>query len=167
MAQTNEIKPFVMTHEVDAPRDLVFKVWTENEHLKKWMSPKGFVMTEATNDLRPGGTFLYCLRSPDGKELWGKWVYREITPPSRIVLVNSFSDPKGGLTRHPMSATWPLEMLATTTLTENNGRTSLSLEWIRLNPTDEERKTCETTHDGMRIGWSGTFEQLDAYLKTL
>ena len=89
---SSQIKPFVITHELDAPRDLAFKVWTEADHLKHWMSPKGYVMTKCENDLRPGGIFHYCLRSPEGKEMWGKWTYREIVPPERIVLVNSFSD---------------------------------------------------------------------------
>jgi uncharacterized protein YndB with AHSA1/START domain len=164
---SSQVKPFVITHELDAPRDLAFKVWTEAEHLKHWMSPKGFVMTKCENDLRPGGTFHYCLRSPDGKEMWGKWTYREIVPPERIVLVNSFSDEKGGLTRHPMSASWPLEMLTTSTLTENNGRTSVRLEWIPLNPTEEERATFDGAQEGMKMGWGGTFEHLDAYLATL
>jgi uncharacterized protein YndB with AHSA1/START domain len=164
---SSQVKPFVITHELDAPRDLAFKVWTEAEHLKHWMSPKGFAMTKCENDLRPGGTFHYCLGSPDGKEMWGKWTYREIVPPERIVLVNSFSDENKGLTRHPFSASWPLEMLTTSTLTENNRRTSVRLEWIPLNPTDEERATFDGAHDGMKMGWGGTFEHLDAYIATL
>ena len=58
-------------------------------------------------DLRPGGTYHYGMRTPDGKEMWGRFVYREIIPPERIVFVNSFSDPEGGITRHPMAPTWP------------------------------------------------------------
>ena len=117
-------------------------------------------------DLRPGGVFHYCLRSADGKEMWGKFVYREINPPGRIVLVNSFSDARGGTTRHPFAATWPLEMLSATTLAEEGGKTKLTIQWSPLNPTDEERKTFDASHAGMNQGWAGTFEQLDAYLAT-
>jgi uncharacterized protein YndB with AHSA1/START domain len=164
---SSQIKPFVITHEIDAPRVLAYSVWTQAEHLKHWMSPKGYAMTKCENDLRPGGTFHYCLRTPDGKEMWGKWVYREITPPERIVLVSSFSDPNGGLTRHPMSASWPLEMLSTNTFAEHDGRTSIRLEWFPLNPTEEERATFDGAQEGMKIGWGGTFENLDAYIATL
>src|SRR6266850_53173 len=157
-------KPFVITRTVAAPRDRVWKAWTEREQLLKWFGPKGFTMTTAKLDLRPGGNFHYCLRSQDGKEMWGKFVYRVIDAPGRIVLVNSFSDEKGGLTRHPFSATWPLEMLSTTTLAEQDGKTKITIEWSPLNHTDEERKTFETSRDGMKQGWTGTFEQLDAYL---
>jgi uncharacterized protein YndB with AHSA1/START domain len=121
-------------------------------------------MTTAKLDLRPGGTFHYCLKTPDGKEMWGKFLYREIEAPSRIVLVNSFSDEKGGLTRHPFSASWPSEMLSKTTLTEEGGKTNLSLEWLPLNPTEEERNTFDSSHDGMKQGWTGTMDQLVEYL---
>jgi len=158
------IKPFVISRTFDAPRDRVWKAWTDREQLMQWFGPKGFKMTTANLDFRPGGTFHYCLQTPDGKEMWGKFVYRVIEAPKRIVLVNSFSDEKGGLTRHPMSATWPLEMLSTTTLVEEGGKTKLTIEWSPLNPTDEERQTFESAHAGMQQGWTGTFEQLADYL---
>jgi uncharacterized protein YndB with AHSA1/START domain len=96
--------------------------------------------------------------------MWGKFVYREIIAPQRIVLVNSFSDEKGNLTRHPMSPTWPREMLSTTTFAEYQGKTTITLEWTALNPTEAERKTFNTGRDGMRMGWTGTFDQLAQYL---
>ena len=157
-------RPFVFSHIFDAPRERVWKAWTERKSLMQWFGPKGFKMTTANLDFRPGGTFHYCLQTPDGKEMWGKFVYRVIEAPKRIVLVNSFSDEKGGLTRHPMSATWPLEMLSTTTLVEEGGKTKLTIEWSPLNPTDEERQTFESAHAGMQQGWTGTFEQLADYL---
>jgi uncharacterized protein YndB with AHSA1/START domain len=155
---------FVILRVFDAPRDLVWKAWTERDRLMQWFGPKGFTMTAATLDLRPGGVFHYCLRTPDGKDMWGKFIYREIMPPRRIVLVNSFSDANGGLTRHPFSATWPREMLSTTTLAEHEGKTTVTIRWTPINATAEERKTFDTSHDGMRTGWGGTFDQLADYL---
>ncbi len=160
-------KPFVITRTFDAPRDRVWQAWTEREQLMQWFGPKGFKMTTANLDFRPGGTFHYCLRTPEGGQMWGKFVYRAIEAPTRIVLVNSFSDEKGGLARHPMSPTWPLEMLSTTTFTEENGRTKLTIEWSPLNPTDEESRTFDSSHEGMTQGWAGTFEQLAEYLGKL
>jgi len=96
--------------------------------------------------------------------MWGKFVYREIEAPRRIVLVNSFSDEKGGITRHPMSATWPLQLLTTTTLTEQGGKTTVTVEWSPLDATDAERHTFDGAHDSMKQGWGGTFEQLAEYL---
>jgi uncharacterized protein YndB with AHSA1/START domain len=161
----NDIQPMVISREFDAPRELVWKAWTERDRLVQWFGPAGCTMSVAELDLRPGGTFHYCLQTPDGQEMWGKFVYREVTPPERTVLVSSFSDKDGNLTRHPMSPTWPLEMLSTTTLTENNGKTTLTVEWIPLEgATEEEIITFDSSRDGMKQGFSGTFTQLEAYL---
>jgi uncharacterized protein YndB with AHSA1/START domain len=157
-------QPFVISRTFDVPRERMWKAWTEREQLMKWFGPKDFTMTAAEMDFRPGGMFHYCLRSPDRKPMWGKFVYREIAGPERIVLVNSFSDEAGGITRHPMSPTWPREMLSTFTLAEQNGKTTVTIEWIPLNPTDEECKTFDSSHEGMKQGWSGTFDQLANYL---
>ena len=156
--------PFVISHVFNAPRELVWKAWTERECLMQWFGPKGVTIPVAQLDLRPGGMFHYCMRMPDGKEMWGKFVYREIVPPEKIVLVNSFSDAQGGITRHPFSPTWPLEMLSTTTLTEEGKQTRLIIQWHPLHATEQEQKTFDSAHDGMMQGWSGTFEQLAAYL---
>ncbi len=158
---------FIISRTFDAPRELVFKAWTEADRLKQWFGPKGCSIRVASLDLRPGGVFHYCMVTPDGHEMWGKFVYREIVPPERIVLINSFSDAKGGLTRHPMSATWPLEMLSTTTFSEDlPGKTTITIRWAPVNATAEERKTFDSGHEGMTKGWGGTFEQLAEYLKT-
>ncbi len=157
-------RPFVIWRTFDAPRERLWKAWTERDRLMQWFGPKGFKMPVAKMDFRPGGIFHYCLRSPDGHEMWGKFAYREIVAPERIVLVNSFSDEAGGLTRHPMSATWPLEMLSTFTLAEQQGRTSVTVRWVPINPTEQERKTFDAAHEGMKQGWTETFDQLVAYL---
>jgi uncharacterized protein YndB with AHSA1/START domain len=96
--------------------------------------------------------------------MWGKFTYREIVAPERLVLVSSFSDEDGGITRHPMSPTWPLEMLSTTTLAERGDKTILTIEWSPLEPTEQERQTFDRAHENMNAGWSGTFEQLAQYL---
>src|SRR5467141_4449519 len=83
-----------------------WKAFTDPEHMKHWWGPKGFTVRITKMDFRPGGTYHYCMRSPDGRDMWGKFVYREIVAPERIVFINSFSDENGGLTRHPMSPTW-------------------------------------------------------------
>ena len=76
--ETSTLQPFVITRVFDAPRSLVWKAWAERDRLMQWFGPKGFIMRVATLDLRPGGIFHYCLRSPDGKDMWGKFVYREL-----------------------------------------------------------------------------------------
>lgn len=155
---------FVITREFDAPRDLVFAAWTEEERMAQWWGPKGFTMTFAKLDLRPGGMFHYGMRGPDGSEMWGKMVYREITPPERLVVVVSFSDENGGTTRHPMAPSWPLEMLNTITFAERAGKTTITLRSSAYNASDEERATFKSGHASMQGGYTGTLNQLDDYL---
>ena len=157
-------KPFIITRSLDAPRDIVFKTWTDREHLQ-WWGPKGVTIAHTKLDLRPGGMFHYSMHTADGPVMWGRWIIREVVPPERLVFVNSFSDEAGGITRHPMSASWPLEILSTITFEEqDSGKTLLTVEWLPLHPTEEERKTFDTGHESMQGGWSGTLDRLAEYL---
>ena len=58
----------------------MWKAWTDAKALKKWWGPKGFEVVSTKVDLKPGGIFHYLLRSPNGQDMWGKFVYREIVP---------------------------------------------------------------------------------------
>jgi uncharacterized protein YndB with AHSA1/START domain len=155
---------FVLTRVFDAPRALVWQAWTEEAHLARWFGPVGFTITTSQFDFRPGGMFHYCMQSAVGYAMWGKWVFREIVAPERIVLVSSFSDAEGNLTRHPMSPIWPLETLSTTTLTEQDGKTTLTLRWSAINANAAEVAIFNSSHAGMQQGWTGTMDQLTAYL---
>jgi uncharacterized protein YndB with AHSA1/START domain len=156
---------FVISRVFDAPRDLVWKAFTEPERMKEWWGPKGFTVIASKMDLRVGGTYHYGLRGPDGADMWGKFVFREIVPRERMVLITSFSDEAGGVTRHPMAPTWPLEMLSVFTFEdEPGGKTRLTVRWSPHNATEEERKTFDAGRDSMRMGWGGTLDTLAAYL---
>jgi uncharacterized protein YndB with AHSA1/START domain len=158
---------FVITRTFDAPRDLVWAAYTQSEHLAHWWGPKGFKMLECKIDLRPGGIFHYGMQAPDGSTMWGKWIFREIVKPERLVVVISFSDQAGGVTRHPFAPSWPLQTLSVATLTEHAGKTTITLQWTALDATELERQTFDASHDSMRAGFTGTFDQLTAYLATL
>jgi uncharacterized protein YndB with AHSA1/START domain len=160
-------REFLFTRVFDAPRDLVWKALTESESLMQWWGPKGYTMLTCRLDLRPGGVFHYSMRSPDGREMWGKWVYREIVPPERLVTVVSFTDAEGRLLRHPMSPAWPLELLHTMTLSERDGKTTLTVAGVPINATEEERKTFHAGRNSMEAGFTGTLDQLDAYLTSV
>jgi uncharacterized protein YndB with AHSA1/START domain len=157
---------FVISRVFDAPRELVWKAFTEAEHMKQWWGPKGFTVIASKMDLRPGGTYHYGMKAPDGSTIWGKFVFREIVAPERMVFVNSFSDEAGGTTRHPGHQSWPLEMVTVFTFEDiGDGKTRFTTRWSPLNATDEERKTFDTNHNSMRQGWTGTLDNLEAHLK--
>ena len=155
---------FVMSRTFDAPRDLMWKAWTEEDRLAQWFGPKGVKTFHSKNDLRVGGIYHYGLRNPDGSEYYGKWVYREIRKPERLVFIVSFSDANGGVTRHPMAPDWPREILSAITLEERQGKTTVTVRWSAYNATETERKTFEAGRDSMKEGWTGTLDQLEAYL---
>lgn len=155
---------FVITRTFDAPRDLVWEALTEPERLKHWWGPKGFTVSTVEVDLRPGGVFFYGMRTPDGHEFWGKWGYREIVAPERIVSIVSFTDEMGNPVRHPMEPRWPLEILGTMTLAEHEGKTSVTVRTVPYNATEEERKVFFDARDSMEEGFTGTFDQLADYL---
>lgn len=163
-AMNLEESELVITRIFDAPRDLVFMAWAEAEHLRHWWGPKGFALSVSKLDFRPGGFFHYSMRSSDGHEMWGKFVYREIAQPDRIVFVNSFSDEEGNITRAPFSQTVPLEILNTVTLSENEGKTTLTIRVCPINATAEERETFKAMFESMQQGYGGTFDQLADYL---
>jgi uncharacterized protein YndB with AHSA1/START domain len=157
-------KDFVITRVFDAPRDRIWRAWTEPERLKHWWGPKGFACTHCTVDLRPGGLMHYCLRAPDGQEMWGRFIYREVVKPQKLVFVVAFSDPKGRITSHPMSPDWPQQILSTVEFAVQGQKTLVTVHWTPIEATDLERKTFEDGAPSMQQGWTGTFEQLESYL---
>jgi uncharacterized protein YndB with AHSA1/START domain len=84
--------------------------------------------------------------------------------PERLVWVNSFSDPEGGVTRHPMAPDWPRELLTTVTFADENGRTRVTVQWVPIDASEAEQRAFDQGRDSMTRGWGGTFEQLVAYL---
>jgi uncharacterized protein YndB with AHSA1/START domain len=156
---------FVISRLFDAPRELLWEAFTEPEHMRQWWGPKGSVIVSSKMDFRVDGTYLGAMRALDGRVMWAKFVYREIVAPRRLVWAHSFSDEAGGLTRHPLSPTWPLELLTTVTFeVAQDGKTELTLRWSPLNASEDERKTFDAAREGMHGGWTGTFDQLAAYL---
>lgn len=155
---------FTFTRIFDAPRDRVWKALTDIDHLKHWWGPTGFTWLGGTLDLKPGGLFHYGMRSPNGQDMWGKFVFREVVAPERLVFVNSFSDAQGGTTRHPMAPNWPAEVLNAWTLSEKEGRTTLHLRGTPINASEEERKIFTGGFESMRGGFGATLDQLAAYL---
>ena len=90
MAQVSSLKrgekpELTISRSFAAPRELVFKAWSSAEHMKRWFSPEGCSVPEATVDFRPGGVCEICMRLPDGQDFWSKGQYIEIAPPQRLV----------------------------------------------------------------------------------
>ncbi|HEV8575242.1 MAG TPA: SRPBCC domain-containing protein [Dehalococcoidia bacterium] len=129
-APTSTKGELVIERVFDAPRELVWKAWTDPEQVMRWWGPKGFSSPAAEIDLRVGGKYLWAMRSPEGQDFWSTGVYREIVPLKRIVCTNSFADENGNVvpaSHYGMPADLPLEMLATLTFEEFGSKTKLTL----------------------------------------
>jgi len=92
---TNLLQNLVITRIFDAPRELVWKAWTDPSLVMRWWGPKGFTSPSCKIDLRVGGRYLYCMRAPDGQEFWSGGEYVEIIVPEKIVSVLFYADKNG------------------------------------------------------------------------
>ncbi len=156
ISQKEQAEQVLITREFDAPRDLVFKAWTDCERLMRWWGPKGFTTPFCKIDLRPGGISHYCMRSPEGRDYCGKGVYREIIPLERLVFTDSFADKEGNVvpaTYYGMSGDYPLEMLVTVSFAEHKGKTKLTLKHVLGSVPASERDLCQQ-------GWSESLDKL-------
>lgn len=158
---------FFISRVFAAPRALVWKAWTEADRLAQWWGPKGAALRVIKLDVRPGGVFHYAMQFQPGHDMFGRFVYRDIVAPERLVFVSSFSDAEGGITRAPfpqLGGKWPLEVLNVMTLTEEGEQTTLTLRGGPINASEDEREVFAGMADSMRQGFGGTFDKLDAHL---
>ncbi len=167
MSSPDSSVDFILTRSFNAPRELVFKTMTEAAHLQKWWGPKGCAITVIAHDARAGGVFHYRMDFAPGVEMHGKFQFREVTPVERIVFVNGFADAEGNSIRYAMSPTWPLEVLNTITLTDSDGKTSMTLHSTPLNANEIEIQTFKAGHASMVDGFGGMYDVYDAYLASL
>ncbi|MBX4147823.1 SRPBCC family protein [Paenibacillus lautus] len=157
----------LLSRVFNAPRELVFKVWTDPEHFGKWWGPQGYSLEVITMDVRPGGMFLGCQKSPDGNQaMWGKFVYQEVIVPEKLVFIQSFSDEEGNTIRAPFNANWPLEIMNIITLEEIDGKTTLTMQGGPVNATAEEQVAFDGMAPMVKQGFGGTFDQLAQYLES-
>lgn len=155
---------FVVRREFAAPRELVYRAFTEADRLARWWGPKGFTMQTRRHDPRPGGIFHYSMRAADGHEMWGKMKYVELAPPERLVFVNSFADGEGNIIAPPFADDWPQEILHTITLTEQDGKTLVTLRGLPIHATPAQRATFLAGHASMQGGYGSSLDQLTELL---
>jgi uncharacterized protein YndB with AHSA1/START domain len=153
----------VLERVFDAPRDLVFRMFKEAEHLKRWWGPKGWEILVCNIDFRPGGVWHYCMKCVDqnqgqfyGMESWGKGVYKEIVEPEMIIYTDYFSDAEGNINESMPSS------LITMQFVDLGGKTKLvnRAEYVSA----EALKN--VTDMGVVQGITETWNRLDELLKS-
>jgi uncharacterized protein YndB with AHSA1/START domain len=140
-------RTLVIKRILDAPRDLVWRVWSDPEQAKQWWGPNGFTAPVVELDTRPGGKWRACMRSPDGKDMWQHGVYREIVPPEKISFTFMWDEQPDH------------EMLITVTFAERGKKTEMTFSQGIFKSVEER--------NGHEDGWSQSFDRFAAYLKTV
>lgn len=154
----------VLERTFDAPRELVFSMFKEAEHLKRWWGPRGWEVPFCTVDFRPGGVWHYCMKCVDenmgdfyGTESWGKQAYQEIVEPERIVYIDSFSDAAGNVDESLPSTRGTLQFI------DLGGKTKLVSRSEYASP-----EALRTVLDmGMMQGITQTWDRLEERLNEL
>jgi uncharacterized protein YndB with AHSA1/START domain len=154
VSHTVEPPVLVVERVFNAPRELVFKAFTEPERLARWFGPAGWTLPVCTVDLRVGGIWHYCMRGPNGEESWGRAVYREITPPTRLVYADAFSDATGTVDERLPQTVVTIDFLA------EDGKTRLVNRSEFGSAGDLQQVIAMGVEQGMRETW----ERLDALL---
>jgi uncharacterized protein YndB with AHSA1/START domain len=141
-------REIVITHVVEAPRELAFDAWTSPEHVPHWFGPRGTTVPVCEIDLRPGGAWHYLLRSPDGTDMAMRGVYREVSRPDRLVSTESFDD-------------YPGESLNTLVFTEEDGKTTITCTVLY----ESKEMRDAVIESGMQKGAAETFDRLAEYVE--
>jgi uncharacterized protein YndB with AHSA1/START domain len=139
------------TRVFDAPRQLVFKAWTNPKHVAQWWGPTGFTNPRCELDVRPGGAIRIDMRGPDGTIYPMSGVYQEIVEPERIVFTSIALDDEG----NPL-----FENLNTVTFAEHDGKTTITLHTRVIKSTDKALQYLR----GMEFGWSLTLDRFEAHI---
>lgn len=159
---------FVINRSFDAPIEAVFDMWIDADHLARWLPPDGFDMTFLRADFRVGGSCFFRMSNPAAVTFYGKFEYREIDAPCRIVYMQQFCDEDENETRHPGLSEFPASM-RTTVLFATEGEHATRVTVVsEIEPTlgTTEIDAFRNERSGMTLGWSGSFEKLEAMLTT-
>ncbi|MGX5817474.1 SRPBCC family protein [Chitinophaga lutea] len=150
-----------ITRTVNFPRELVFRIWTDPQHLPQWFAPNGCSIHFEQLDIRPGGRFHSCVHTPDGKDCWCVGEYLEIVSPEKIVYDIAIADEAGNRrtsAQAGMDPEWPDETLVTITFhAPDTGRTEITIH--QAAPADIARRT------GAYPSWLQMLDRMEAALR--
>lgn len=167
MSQSDPSVDFTLSRVFEAPRELVFQAMVDSARLGKWWGPPGCTVEVLRNEPQPGGVLHYVMRFMPGVEMHGRFDWRELDAPGRLVFVNGFADAAGKRVRHPMNPGWPLEVLHTVTLEEQGDETAMTLVASPQGASEIERQTFKAGHASLQQGFGGTYDVFARYLSTL
>ncbi len=156
---------FFIARSFDAGIERLFQMWTDPEHLAAWMPPAGATMHFLRADPRVGGSSLYAMTFPDGAVMHGLITYLAIEKPLLITYTQQFCDEQERVIRPPFFKDWPLTMHSTIEFAaESPERTRVTVRWEPQEATDADLAEFVKQRGGMTMGWTGSFDKLEAAL---
>lgn len=161
----SDIPEYVLERVFDAPRELVWRAWTDPEILHQWYGP-GVETVIHQFDLRPGGAWLNEMKWGD-KSDFSKMAFQEVVQPEKMVWHHSSTDSDWNIVSSPMMANWPRVLLTTVTFQEADGKTTVRLSQVPLDATVAEIACFAKMMVNMDKGWGSGFKMLDDLLQDL
>ena len=156
---------FFIARSFDAGIERLFEMWTDPEHLAAWMPPAGATMHFLRADPRVGGSSLYAMTFPDGAVMHGLITYLAIEKPLLITYTQQFCDEQERVIRPPFFKDWPLTMHSTIEFAaESPERTRVTVRWEPREATDADLAEFMKQRGSMTMGWTGSFDKLEAAL---
>jgi uncharacterized protein YndB with AHSA1/START domain len=160
LAYEDKKQELIINRVFAASPEKLFQAWSDPKLIAQWWGAKTYTTPVVKIDFQVGGQLLYCMRSADGQDTWGKGTYKEIVRPSRIVVTDSFADPQGNTvpaSYYGLEVEMPLELLVTLTFEEQSGGTKFTLIHSGL-PAGEIGELS-------KAGWNESFDKLDELLR--
>lgn len=160
----------VIERVLNAPRQLVFKAWTDEETIKKWWGPEGFSAPSIKIDLKVGGKYIFAMHGPEGsewdKDMYSAGIFKEIIPNEKLVVTDYFSDSEGNIiepSEEGQDNNFPKELTVTVLFEEvGENKTKLTIQYPKP---DTEEQFQAMLKSGMKEGWSSSLNKLEAALK--
>jgi uncharacterized protein YndB with AHSA1/START domain len=160
-----DLPEFVLDREFDAPRELVWRAWTDPEYLHRWYGP-GVETVIHKFELEPDGVWLNEMKMKNGSN-FQKVVFKEVTKPEKLVWHHCSADSDWNVAANPMMPDWPHILLTTVTFAEKGHKTVVRLSQIPLDATDAEIACFAKMKDGMSGGWGSGYTIIDEVLAEL
>lgn len=160
-----DLPTYVLDRVFEAPRELVWKTWTDPQLLARWYGPRVETIVHAL-DLKPGGLWLVEMRW-SGNSNFQRVEYTEVTPPSRLVWLQSMADADWAVATNPSMPDWPRVLLTTVTFEEEGQGTRLRLTWVPHEATESEIACFAGSIGGLDRGWGAGMDLLAVLLAEL
>ena len=160
-----ELPTYLLERTFDAPRELVWKTWTDPDLLARWYGPNVETVIHRL-DVKPGGLWLNEMRMSKGSG-YQRSDYLEVVPPVRLVMLQSNTDASWNIAANPMMPDWPRQLLTTVIFEEDGGKTKMRLTWVPHEASDAEIACFAAALEGMGKGWGAGMELLAKLLEEL